>query len=77
MPCSMDANRDENVKLVSRFKVLADEKGCTTAQLGLAWLLKLGDDVVPIPARKRLKYLEGNWGGLDVHLTDEDEAEIR
>ena len=77
MPRFMGANRDKNVKLVSQFKVLADKKGCTTPQLAIAWLLKQGDDVIPIPGTKKLKYLEENWGALDVHLTDEDEAEIR
>jgi hypothetical protein len=77
MPRFMEANRDKNVKLVSQFKALADQKGCTTSQLAIAWLLKQGDDVVPIPGTKKLKYLEENWGALDVRLTDEDEAEIR
>ncbi|MCJ1304107.1 hypothetical protein MMC08_006919 [Hypocenomyce scalaris] len=77
MPRFMEANRDKNVKLVIQFKALADKKGCTTAQLAIAWLLKQGDDVIPIPGTKKLKYLEENWGALDVHLTDEDEAEIR
>jgi aryl-alcohol dehydrogenase-like predicted oxidoreductase len=77
MPRFMEANRDKNVKLVSQFKALADKKGCTTSQLAIAWLLKQGDDIVPIPGTKKLKYLEENWGALDVHLTDEDEAEIR
>jgi aryl-alcohol dehydrogenase-like predicted oxidoreductase len=73
----MEANRDKNVKLVSQFKALAEKRGCTTSQLAIAWLLKQGDDVIPIPGTKKLKYLEENWGSLDVHLTDEDEAEIR
>jgi aryl-alcohol dehydrogenase-like predicted oxidoreductase len=77
MPRFMEANRDKNIKLVGQFKALADKKGCTTSQLAIAWLLKQGDDVIPIPGTKKLKYLEENWGALDVHLTDEDEAEIR
>ena len=77
IPRFMEANRDKNVKLVSQFKALADKKGCTTSQLAIAWLLKQGDDIIPIPGTKKLKYLEENWGSLDVHLTDEDEAEIR
>lgn len=77
MPRFMGTNRDKNIRLVSQFKALADKKGCTTAQLAIAWLLKQGDDVIPIPGTKRLKYLEENLSALDVHLTDEDEAEIR
>lgn len=70
-------NREANIKLVNQFKAFADKKSCTTSQLALAWLLKQGDDIVPIPGTKKIKYLEENWGALDVHLTDEEEAEIR
>lgn len=77
MPRFQEANRDKNIVLVNQFKALADKKGCTTAQLALAWLLKQGDDIIPIPGTKRLKYLEENWAALDVELTDEEEAEIR
>ena len=45
------------------------EKGCTPAQLALAWVLAQGDDIVPIPGTKRRKYLEENVGALDVRLT--------
>ncbi|EPE29941.1 NAD(P)-linked oxidoreductase [Glarea lozoyensis ATCC 20868] len=69
--------RDANVKLVNGFKALADKRGCTTSQLALAWLLKQGDDIFPIPGTKRIQYLEENWAALDVKLTDEDELEIR
>lgn len=72
-----EANRDQNVKVVSQFKALADKKGCTVSQLALTWLLKQGEDIFPIPGTKKLKYLEENWGALDVSLTDEEEAEIR
>ena len=45
--------------------------------MSLAWLLKQGEDIIPIPGTKTIKYLEENWGALNVHLTDEDELEIR
>lgn len=77
MPRFMEGNRGQNIKLVSQFKALAEKKGCTTSQLALAWLLKQGSDIIPIPGTKRIKYLEENWGALKVHLTDEDEAEVR
>ena len=76
-PRFMEANRDKNVKLVNQFKALADKKGCSTSQLAIAWLLKQGHDIIPIPGTKKIKYLEENWGALDVHLTDEEETEIR
>jgi aryl-alcohol dehydrogenase-like predicted oxidoreductase len=73
----MEENRAANMNLVNQFKALADKKGCTTAQLSLAWLLKQGDDIIPIPGTKTVKYLEENWGALKVHLTDDEELEIR
>lgn len=77
MPRFMEGNREKNVKLVNQFKALADKKGCSTSQLSIAWLLKQGDDIIPIPGTKKTKYLEDNWGALKVHLTDEEELEIR
>lgn len=77
MPRFMEENREKNIKVVGQFKALADKKGCTLPQLALAWLAKQGDDIIPIPGTKRLKYLEENWASLDVHLTDEEEKEVR
>ena len=77
MPRFMAENKDVNVKVVSEFKKLADKKGCSVAQLSLAWLLKQGDDIIPIPGTKRLKYVEENWAALDVHLSADETAEIR
>ncbi|KAM5345679.1 hypothetical protein ACJ41O_011540 [Fusarium nematophilum] len=77
MPRFLGESRENNVRVVNQFKALADRKGCTTAQLALAWLLKQGDDIIPIPGTKKLKYLEENWGALDVELTDGEEEEIR
>jgi aryl-alcohol dehydrogenase-like predicted oxidoreductase len=77
LPRFMEQNRAANMRLVNQFKELADKKSCTIAQLSLAWLLKQGDDIIPTPGTKTIKYLEENWGALGVHLTDEEEAEIR
>ena len=70
-------NLEANIKLVNQFKAFADKKGCTPSQLAIAWVLQQGDDLIPIPGTKRIKYLEENWGSLSVHLTDDDNAEIR
>jgi len=70
-------NFDANVKLVNQFKTVAEKKKCTAAQLAIAWLLKQGNDIIPIPGTKRIKYLEENWGALKVELSDADEKEIR
>jgi aryl-alcohol dehydrogenase-like predicted oxidoreductase len=72
-----DANLEKNVDLVYKFKTFADKKHCTTSQLALAWLLKQGNDIFPIPGTKKIRYLNENWNSLDVHLTDAEEVEIR
>lgn len=59
-----------NQLLVSEFAVLAEQKGCTPAQLALAWVLAQGDDVIPIPGTKRRKYLEENAAAADITLSD-------
>ena len=65
-------NFQKNLDLVALITELAATKGCTPAQLALAWLLAQGDDLVPIPGTKRVKYLEENVGALDVHLSADD-----
>jgi aryl-alcohol dehydrogenase-like predicted oxidoreductase len=65
-------NFDKNIQLVHEVEKMAEEKGCTTAQLALAWVLAQGEDIVPIPGTKHVRYLEENIGALDVKLTDED-----
>lgn len=77
MPRFQEGNRQANVELVAQFKAFADRKGCTVSQLALAWLLKQGDDIFPIPGTKKIKYLEENWGALQIRLTDEEEEDIR
>jgi len=77
MPRLTPANRDANEKVINQFKALADKKGCSTSQLAIAWLLKQGDDIIPIPGTKRTQYLEENWRCLDISISDEEDAEIR
>ncbi|MBV9527375.1 aldo/keto reductase [Sphingomonas sp.] len=62
----------KNLDLVKEVGRLAEEKGCTTAQLALAWVLAQGDDIVPIPGTKHRRYLDDNIGALDVQLSQED-----
>jgi len=57
---------------VHEVEKMAGAKGCTTAQLALAWVLAQGDDIVPIPGTKRRKYLDENIGAVDVKLSKED-----
>ncbi len=69
-------NFTRNLQLVDRVKELADERGCTPAQLALAWLLAQGDDVAPIPGTKKRSRLEENLGAADVTLTADDLARL-
>ena len=59
----------KNLDLVHQLEQLAMDKHCTAAQLALAWVLKQGDHIFPIPGTKRIKYLEENAGALNVDLT--------
>jgi aryl-alcohol dehydrogenase-like predicted oxidoreductase len=65
-------NFEKNIQLVREVEEMAREKGCTTPQLALAWVLAKGDDIVPIPGTKRIRYLDDNIGALDLKLTAED-----
>jgi aryl-alcohol dehydrogenase-like predicted oxidoreductase len=69
-------NFQRNLDLVAEVKALAAAKGCTAAQLALAWVLAQGNDIVPIPGTKRRRYLEDNIGALDVRLTAGELAEL-
>jgi aryl-alcohol dehydrogenase-like predicted oxidoreductase len=62
-------NFAKNRALVERLEAIAEEKGCTPAQLALAWLLAQGPDVIPIPGTKRIARLEENLGATRVLLT--------
>ena len=65
-------NFQKNLELVERVEELAAAKGCTAAQIALAWVVVQGDDMVPIPGTTRVRNLEANVAVLDVELTDED-----
>ncbi len=65
-------NFGKNLELVSRIEQTAAKRGCTAAQLALAWVLAQGEEIVPIPGTKRRKYLEENVAALEVEITPED-----
>ena len=69
-------NLDRNLALAEAVRTTAAAKGCTPAQLALAWVLAQGDGIVPIPGTKRVKYLEDNIGALGVRLDAEDLASL-
>lgn len=69
-------NFAKNLELVDKVGELAIEKSCTPAQLALAWLLALGDDIVPIPGTRSAKRLAENADAVDVSLSAEELAAI-
>ena len=76
VPRFQTGNLDQNLDRIDRFARLAAEKGRTPAQLALAWLLSRGEDLVPIPGTKRVRYLEENVGAVDVALSPADLSRI-
>jgi aryl-alcohol dehydrogenase-like predicted oxidoreductase len=71
-PRMQGENFEQNRALAERVRKLAEEKGCTPAQLALAWVLSRGDDVVPIPGTKRRTYLEQNAAAADVTFSEDE-----
>jgi aryl-alcohol dehydrogenase-like predicted oxidoreductase len=69
-------NFTRNLALVQRIGELAARKGCTPAQLALAWVLAQGQDILPIPGTRRVRNLEENLGALNVRLSATELAEI-
>jgi aryl-alcohol dehydrogenase-like predicted oxidoreductase len=69
-------NLEANLRIVAKLEEIAAEKGVTSGQLALAWVLAQGDDIVPIPGTKRRSYLEENVAAADVELDDDDLARI-
>lgn len=69
-------NFQKNLDLVKKVEELAKEKGCQPSQLALAWLLAQGEDIVPIPGTKRVKYLEENVAAAEGVTLSLSELEI-
>jgi aryl-alcohol dehydrogenase-like predicted oxidoreductase len=65
-------NVEHNIKIADEVREFARQKGCTPAQLAIAWVLAQGDDVMPIPGTKRRSRLAENLGALDVQLSREE-----
>jgi hypothetical protein len=64
-----------NKKIVDEIKKLATKKGCTVAQIALAWVASQG--MISIPGTTRASRLEENWASRDIELTDEEMKEMR
>jgi len=69
-------NLDANQRIVDAVRAIAQQVGATAGQVALAWLLAQGDDIVPIPGTKRVKYLEENVGADSVTLNAEQLAAL-
>lgn len=69
-------NFDANMRAASVVREMAEGKGATAGQIGLAWLLHKGEDIVPIPGTKQRKHLEDNAGAVDVSLSPAEMAEL-
>ena len=76
MPRFQPDNYAANLRLFEAYRGLADEFGCTPAQLALAWLLARGEDIVPIPGTTSVAHLEEDLGALQVRLTVEQVARL-
>lgn len=75
-PRYMGENFQKNLDLVEKIGEIAKEKGVTTSQLALAWVLAQGQDIVPIPGTKRRTYLEQNAAAAEIILSQEELAAI-
>ena len=73
-PRFAEGNFDKNRRLVKALGQIAESRGCTPAQLALAWLLHQGEDIVPIPGTRRTSRLDENAGAASIQLTP---AELR
>ncbi|NQU62104.1 MAG: aldo/keto reductase [Rhodospirillales bacterium] len=65
-------NLENNLKLVEPVRDMAAAKGCTTAQLAIAWVLAQGDFIIPIPGTRSVKHLQDNAGALNIALTPDE-----
>jgi len=66
------SNLKRNVELLRPIEEIAAARGCTPAQVALAWVLAQGQDIVPIPGTKRRGFLEQNAAAVDLKLTDKE-----
>jgi aryl-alcohol dehydrogenase-like predicted oxidoreductase len=69
VPRFQDQSIGHNLAIADTVRTFAQRKGCTAAQLALAWVLAQGEDVLPIAGMKTRTHLNDNLGALDVRLT--------
>ncbi|GAB4858571.1 hypothetical protein Ancab_010045 [Ancistrocladus abbreviatus] len=76
MPRFQPENIEHNKRIFERVSEIAAKKGCTPAQLALAWVLHQGNDVCPIPGTTKVENFNNNMAALSVNLTPEEMAEL-
>jgi aryl-alcohol dehydrogenase-like predicted oxidoreductase len=76
LPRYQQEYQDNNQNMARAFADLAKQKGCSPAQLALAWILAQGENIIPIPGTKKRNKLEDNAGSVNVSLTAGDLKEI-
>ncbi|XP_023642863.1 probable aldo-keto reductase 3 [Capsella rubella] len=76
LPRFQQENLDHNKILYEKVCAMSEKKGCTPAQLALAWVHHQGDDVCPIPGTTKIENLNQNIGALSVKLTPEEMSEL-
>jgi len=65
------------IEVVNYLQEIATAHNATAAQVCIAWLLAQGNDIIPIPGSKQMKYVEENWFAKDVHLSSAEIGRIR
>jgi aryl-alcohol dehydrogenase-like predicted oxidoreductase len=68
MPRFEPAHYAENLKLLPGYRALAQEAGCTPAQLALAWLLHKREDIIPIPGTTSAQHLKEDLAAAEIKL---------
>jgi len=76
MPRYQGENFHKNLELVEKIRTMAAEKGCTPAQLAIAWVLAQDEAIIAIPGSKRISHLEENEAAEEVRLTQEERQSI-
>ena len=76
MPRFTGENLEHNLKLVDEFCLIANDNGCTAAQLALAWLLSKDSNFVPIPGTKHVKFVEENALAAEIKISDGELARV-
>ena len=76
LPRFDDDNLARNLDLVAAVVALAEAKGCTPAQIALAWVMAQGEDIVPIPGTRRPSYIKQNAAAVDIELTEAERTRL-